>query len=272
MRARKSEASTRPNRPPRPQKRSPTTTPHQLRLQRLPIRRPTTRPISARPRRASEPPALDGHQEQLASLLDQRKSIREQYRNGDISAEDKDRLEDEVNDRISDLRAEQKQAAFVENYNQQMAEQEYLKTVASVKSDIRRNDGIDYDKNPMLLQNWDLKVRALASDPANAGHDGEWYLREAHKQVLSEVEATAQALGFQRTPRGQGPRDPVRDAIRDRRPPETRAKSLAALPAAAADSGHDATEFAHLDSMSGDDLENAVARMSPEQQERWARL
>ena len=218
------------------------------------------------------PPALEGADEQLAQLLDQRKSIREQYRNGDISAEDKDKAEDEINDRIADIRAARQNAQFVENFNQQAAEQDYLRTLKSVKADIRDTDGIDYDKNPMLLANWDAKVRALASDPKNADRSGEWYLREAHKQVLAEVDATAAALGYKRTTeRRPGPRDPVRDALSDRRPADTRAKSLAALPAAAQDTGREGREFAHLDDLSGEDLELAVARMTEEQKERWAR-
>ena len=215
------------------------------------------------------PPTLEGVDEQLNELLDQRKGIREQYRNGDIAAEDKDRLEDEINDKIADIRAARQNAQFVETYNQQMAEQDYLRTLKDVKAEIKSTDGIDYDKNPLLLQNWDLRVRALASDPANADKPAAWYLKEAHKQVLTEVEATVTALGFKRDK--PAPRDPVRDAVQSRRPPDTRAKSLAALPAAAQDTGRSDAEFSHLDRLDGDDLEAAVARMTPDQQERWAR-
>lgn len=214
-------------------------------------------------------PTIDGHQEQMAKLLDDRKALREKYREGDISAEEKDRLEDEINDRITDLRSDQKLAEFTEANNQQIAEQEYVRTIAKVKADVLRADGIDYDKNPMLLQNWDLKVRALASDPANADRPGDWYLKEAHKQVLAEASALAESLGYQRGDKARSA-DPVRDALLRRRPAETRAKSLSSLPSAAADTGRDAVEFSHLDRMSGDDLEAAVARMTPEQQDRWA--
>jgi hypothetical protein len=213
------------------------------------------------------PPALEGADEQLNTLLDSRKAIREQYRNGDISAEDKDRIEDEINDKIADIRAARQNAQFVDNFNQQAAENEYLRTLKSVTADVRATDGIDYDKNPMLRQNWDLKVRALASDPANADKSADWFLREGHRQVVAEVERTAAELGFRRDK--PAPKDPVKEALAARRPAETRAKSLAALPAAASDSP--SAEFGGLDSLNGDELEMAVARMTPEQQERWAR-
>ena len=217
-------------------------------------------------------PSLEGADEKLAELLDQRKAIREKYREGDITAEEKDTQEDAINDQIADLRAAKQNAAFVESYNRQMEETDYLTTLARVKSDIATNEGLDYDKNPMLLQNWDLKVRALASDPANAGKPGEWYLREAHKQVVAEVEATVAALGFKREGGKAPTRDPIRAAVAERRVPQTGAKSLAALPAAGNETPADAAEFAHLDRLNGDDLETAVARMTPDQQERWARL
>lgn len=215
-------------------------------------------------------PDLEGHQEQMAALLDQRKSIREQYRNGDISAEEKDRLEDTVNDQIADLRAQQQNAAFVDNWNRKAVETEYVSTIKRVRAEIRETDGIDYDTNKLLERDWDVRVKALASDPANANRPSEWFLREAHRQVKAELEATAQKLGFVR-PANAKP-DPIASAVRDRRQPvERMAKSLAALPAAAADNLSQGGEFAHLDRLNGDDLEAAIARMSPDQQDRYAR-
>lgn len=206
----------------------------------------------------------------LNALLDQRKQIREQYRNGDISAEQKDELEDKINDQIADIRADRKNAEFVEHFNTRAAENDYLRTLAAVKSEIRKSDGIDYDKNPTLLQSWDIKVRTLASDPANANRPADWYLKEAHKQVMAEAAAAAEAMGYRRP--GKGTQDPtVRRSLEGRRPPADLPRSLATLPAAAADSSAAGTEFAHLDGLNGDELEIAVARMTPDQQERWAR-
>jgi hypothetical protein len=217
-------------------------------------------------------PQIEGYQEAVSTLLDQRKAIREQYRNGDIVAEEKDRLEDEINDKITDLRSDQKLAQYTETNNRQMEERDYLRTIDVVKADIKAREGIDYDANPGLMQTWDFRVRALASDPANANRDGQWFLWEAHRQTKAEAEATARALGFKREDAGgKPPVNPVAEALQKRRPPETRAKSLAALPAASQDTGHEGAEFSHLDRLNGDDLEMAVARMTPDQQERWAR-
>jgi hypothetical protein len=214
------------------------------------------------------PPALEGADEQLNALLDQRKTIREQYRNGDIAAEDKDRSEDEINDKIADIRAAKQNAAFVENFNQQTEENDYLRTVRSVKAEIKEKDGIDYDNNAMLIQSLDLKVRAIARDPANADKPADWFIKEAHKQVLAELELAATAAGFKRDK--PTPADPVRDAVRSRKPDMSGAKSLAALPTAASESPGDGREFAHLDGLDGEALEIAVAKMTPEQERRWA--
>lgn len=219
------------------------------------------------------PPDVEGADERLNELLNKRKEVREQYRNGDLSADEKDTLEDSLNDQIADIRANIKNREFVESYNAQMEERDYMATVAAVKADIRRTDGIDYDKQPDLLNDWDARVRALAADPANADKSSRWFLEEAHRQTIAAVAAKAQLLGFK--PGEHGARVPtnderVREAVRDRRPPAG-AKSLSGLPTAAADTGLEGAEFAHLDHLSGDDLEAAVARMTPDQQERWAR-
>jgi hypothetical protein len=216
------------------------------------------------------PPVADVTDEELSALLDKRKAIREQYRQGDLSAEEKDAQEDELTEQITRLRTAQSLALFVEENNQRQAEIDHMKAIAEVKADVREKDGVDYDNNPMLLRNWDLKVRALAADPANAGKPSKWYLSEAHKQVKTELESAAAALGFVK-PSNRPSAESVRDAVNSRRPAPTTAKSLSTLPAAAADTGREGAEFGHLDALNGDDLEAAVARMSPEQQERWAR-
>lgn len=215
-------------------------------------------------------PETDGYDEQISQLLDQRKGVREQYRSGDISAEEKDEQEDAINDRIAELRADQRQARLAEDYNRKAAETEYARTVTDIQREIKRVDGIDYERNTLMRDRWDAKVRALAADEANAHQPAEWFLREGHKQVLVEIDEAARLLGYKREGGPKPASDAVRDAVKGRKPQLDGPRSLSGLPAAAQDSGRD-NEFAYLDSLSGDELEAALARMTPEQEARYLR-
>lgn len=215
-------------------------------------------------------PTTEGHDEQINKLLDERKALRQRYREGDLTAEEKDAKEDEINDQIADLRADKKNAQFVENFNQQAAETEYINTVTAVKASILEKDGIDYDKSPLLIQRWDLKIRELASDPANAQRPGRWFLEQAHKAVMTELDETANALGYKRgDAKGDTDAATVRAAVKARKPAATNAKSLASLPLAAQDTGHAGGEFSHLEGLDGIDLEMALAKMTPDQERRY---
>ena len=55
--------------------------------------------------------------------------------------------------------------------------------IAAFKQYAKLNEGIDYDASPELLDAWDMEVKRLAKDPANAEKSGAWFLSEAHKNV-----------------------------------------------------------------------------------------
>lgn len=111
----------------------------------------------------------------------------------------------------------------------------------------------------------DAAVRALAADEANADKTYRWFLREAHKKVAEEFGGQAAA------PAPEPKTDPKREAIA-RRAPDLKAvpKTLGSVPAADTEDAQGGGEFSHLDNKNGMELEEAIARLTPEQQKRWA--
>lgn len=110
----------------------------------------------------------------------------------------------------------------------------------------------------------DAEVKRLASDPANENREGEWFLEQAGRAVR-------QAFG------GGKPASGKPDGKADGKPtPPNRRPDLSVVPTTLAHvpaaSGEDVSggEFAHLDSLTGMELERAIAKLTPEQQRKWA--
>jgi hypothetical protein len=102
----------------------------------------------------------------------------------------------------------------------------------------------------------------FANEPANEDKSMEWFLNQAHKWVMFNRDIK---------PAKQAPADPKKAAAEKRKP------DLSGLPQTLADvpgadgPGDVASEFASLDSLDGEALESAIARMSPTQRERYLR-
>lgn len=123
-------------------------------------------------------------------------------------------------------------------------------------------------ENEILFEALNNQVIRLARDPKNAGKPGDWVLAEAKKAV-------EQAFGA--APKDKKVDEPDKDAgkkpgdkpARPQRPPKV-PPDLGGMPAADTEQPQEG-RFAHLEKLSGRALEEAVSRMSPEDQDAWAR-
>ena len=113
-------------------------------------------------------------------------------------------------------------------------------------------EGLDYAAKPALMAAYNVHLKALGANPANEDKNAAWFLTEAHR-------LTKEDLGIKTRPRS----DPRRGTDLSAVPPTLRNTPAAADPNIAGD------EFAHLGNLEGVALEKAVAKMTPEQQERW---
>jgi hypothetical protein len=167
-----------------------------------------------------------------------------------------------LQEKRADAKADLAQAENKIILNEQAQKQAWLNSIEAFKRGPALKDGVDYDKDPAKMAEWDRAVRFLATDPANADKDGQWFLSEAHAMVKAR-------FGIGAGKSSQTVTDPTREAINARRAKGgERVPHLAQMPQAGAEAV-DQGEFSHLDKLSGLALERALARMSPEQQERY---
>lgn len=125
-----------------------------------------------------------------------------------------------------------------------------------------KDDHPEYKTSKVRHAALDAVVKDLAADEANVNKTGRWFLREAHRIVQEEFGARAETRVPEKTPE----RTPQKQRTPDL---SVVPKSLSHLPAADIPETGAVDEFAHLDRMTGIELENAVARLSPAERERY---
>jgi len=223
-------------------------------------------------------PDVANYEAERGVLLDERKQLRQQHRDGDISSDEYDDKLDALNDKLNALDRTKADADAAQRQNEAVQRSQYMWTIDQVKKDFVKADAIDYDKNPVLMGMWDANVKALAKDEANASKSAEWFLRKAHQQVKDEIAKVAGTMGFTKGDAPKPKETPaeakaasktaVKDAVKARAKTAEKLKGVGELPAASSDdvSGD---EFAGLDGLSGLELEHALARMPEERAAKY---
>lgn len=225
-------------------------------------------------------PDVSNYEAERGVLLDERKELRAKHRDGDISSDEYDDKLDAINDRIAALDRTKADAEHALKQNESVQTAQYQWTIQQVKKDFK-SEGIDYDKNPVLMQMWDTNVKQLAAKEENATKTAEWFLRAAHKLVKLEVAKVAESLGFMKgdapAPKGEKPAAPavdkkaaVKAATAARKPDTSKVKGVGTLPAAEA-SDVSGDEFSDLDNLTGVDLERALAKMPEDTANKYLR-
>ena len=225
-------------------------------------------------------PDTSNYEAERGVLLDERKELRAKHRDGDISSDEYDEKLDAINDKINALDRTKADADAALRQNESVQTAQYQWTIQQVKKDFK-NEGIDYDKNPVLMQMWDTNVKQLAAKEENATKTAEWFLRAAHKLVKIEVAKVAQSLGFSKGESVKADTDTQKPATADkkaavkaataaRKPDTSKVKGVGTLPAAEA-SEVSGDEFSDLDNLTGVDLERALAKMPEDTANKYLR-
>ena len=157
-----------------------------------------------------------------------------------------------------DLSNAKTKAEISQEMTSQAAQQEWQFTIKSFMRNIAKDGGTDYLKDPVKYADLDGFVIALANKPEHQDKDQEWFLKEAHKRVnalYGSVEAPSKTT--------------LQEAKNARKVDLSNApKTLSQVPGSDGP-GDVGDEFAAIDALSGDKLEQAIARMSPAQREKY---
>lgn len=204
----------------------------------------------------------ENYTEKLADLKTQEDELRTKFKAGEIEFDDFESQRDALVAERDTLNRQATKAELLEDINKQNAaseDQRFEQTF--IKS--KQADKVDYtqEKNQKLFNT--MLDEAIAE---NEGKSKQWLWEEAHKGVL-------RARGLTVVAAASGASAPVaaaKPATTSRKPPvEAAPKTLAQVPGGDGP-GDMGSEFAHLDSLDGDDLESAIAKMTPAQREKYA--
>lgn len=156
----------------------------------------------------------------------------------------------------------QTKAEIAAEMSQQSAHQEWSFLVKSFVKSVARDGGVDYLKDDVKRNDLDGFIKVLANNPANHDKEPEWFLEEAHKRVNALHGVIPARRAIEKTVSLQEVKQARKPAL------SQLPKSLSDVPGSDGP-GDLRDEFAAIDALSGDQLEAAIARMSPAQREKF---
>lgn len=197
-------------------------------------------------------PPVDGYEEKVAEFATQKVELRRQMNEGTIDLDQYEAAKDALVAQEMALREQKIKADISAEQNEQSSKARWQWDQEQFFS--AKENAIYQDE--FVLAAFDAAVRKLGNDAANADQKGSWFLREADKMVRARF-GVAKADAPQPKPDGRKPDLSVVP------------KTLGHLPAADIPQTGDVGEFDHLDRLNGLQLENAVARLSESERERY---
>ena len=202
------------------------------------------------------------------TLRESRKEIQAKWDQGDLTDEELQTQLDAVDDQLEALTAEKVRADTLRDLNEQHAREAQAKidaefnaaTAAIIKAAAASPTAkVDYLKDTAAQKQFDMALDMLGADPANTGKTPAQLVAEAHKAVL-----VIRGMPIGNAAPAPTPAAPA--APRPRDVPVT----LGGLPNASQVPLQDET-LAQASRLSGEDLENFLARLPTAQQQRLLR-
>lgn len=198
--------------------------------------------------------------QQVDALKAKTEELAESYKSGEIDFDEYRNQAAELQKQSAALERAVTKAEIAQELAEQNAQAEWQASIARLFADANKNDGIDYTKDAEKNQDLDTFVKALAANPANQAQSMSWFLNEAHKRVMA-------LHGMTKAPASTP--DPAKHEKPNRKPPiDALPKTLAQVPGGDGP-GDVESEFTNIDSLDGEALEAAIARMTPAQRERY---
>lgn len=211
----------------------------------------------------SDPAALSAD---IEKAMDELKALRADFRRGELEIEDDefDERVDALQDRISGLREARAVAEAATRTNEQIARQAWLHKADLFMEQVRARDGINL-KDEATFREFDRALRFIGADEATANWSEQQFFDEAYKMAAAR-------LGLAPTRKESSKRDELEVRLQQRRQSADEAlkmPNLSRVPSAGTESVDEGGEFAYIDRLSGLDAEKAIARLTPEQLDRY---
>lgn len=214
---------------------------------------PTREPEPFTPRYQAEPVA--DYEARVAEIAERKKALRTQYQDGEFGLDRYEEQRDALDAELLVLREANLKATLAAEQAQQASAQRW-------QWEQERFFGAEanaiYRQDPILASALDTAVKALAQDPANEQKPMRWFLDEADRitrERIAKLVGASPATEIKVKPKAQKPTLPP---------------NLGDLPSAELpETGQD--EWAHLEKLDGMALEQALAKLSPADQERYLR-
>lgn len=228
-----------------------------------PVEERSTKTPDFTPRLNAELP--ENYEAKVTELRDQARSLAEKYRSGEIEFDEYQAESDKLSAEREALATQKTKAEIAADFNTQTFEQRWNFTVQAFVDNVRDSEKIDYRADAAKQADLDTFVKALAGKAENNDKPMEWFLSEAHKRVkalhgLSDAPTSP-------TPPTQSSDKP---AVPSRKPPVPPV-TLSQVPGGEGKGDVGGDEFSDLDGLEGLELEEAIAKMSPAQRERYLR-
>lgn len=200
----------------------------------------------------------DDYDAKLTSLKERDAELRQRFKDGEIDIDERDAGLAALAEEREGLLVARTKAEIASEMRAQQAEQQWRNTINTFMARVAEQEGIDYSKDAARLDDFDNFVKTLGRKPENADKPMEWFLVEAHKRVNALYGSPM-------------PAPPSKQEATAKRKPDLQAvpKTLAQVPGSDGP-GDVGSEFAEVDQLEGDDLEAAIARMSPAQKAKYA--
>lgn len=210
------------------------------------------------PRIHAEP--VEDFDKKMTALNEELAGLAKKFSDGEITFEQLQVEQTRVHDVRADLRAQKRESEMAERINQNVETDLWKREQDEFFADHK-----DYRENPILMGALNTAVVRIANAPENANRTGTWILNKAHREVEKVMATKADP-----NPNPVDKDKPAGDGKQPTRKPDIKSvpRTLAGAPAAAEDVPGKG-EFDALDNLTGIDYENALARLTPEQQAKY---
>jgi len=202
----------------------------------------------------------------VAAVTTRTSEIQQQFNDGEIDLAERDAELAKVSGERDELNRVRARVESLQEINAQNAQRNWQNQIVSfMTSAAKEQGGIDYRTDEAKAKDLDKYVKILAQDDDNADRDGPWFLAEAHKLVkvkhgiVSTAPAPAPKTDAQKIAEAKAKRAPALGDV---------PKNLASVPGSDGP-GDVGDEFADVLALDGQELEDAIGRMTPMQRQKF---